>query len=187
MDVDVASILKAIGPGASIIFAAWIFMGFVQQRYDAAVDRYRSMIGSYRSGEVSDTRRVNMRDQISVVKRRCELMHYANVTGLIAAIFFVLTLISAALGMVFTKASLLVYVSVLAMLAGFALVVIAAFCVLIESSIVRRQLVGELLDVPDLADSTGQEAGEIQKHDPHPDLGVRVSNALFKRRGSGSR
>jgi hypothetical protein len=39
--LELSDVLKAIGPAASIIFAAWIFMGFLQQRYDAAVSRYR--------------------------------------------------------------------------------------------------------------------------------------------------
>ena len=34
MSFDVQSFLKAIGPSASIVFADWIFMGFLQQRYD---------------------------------------------------------------------------------------------------------------------------------------------------------
>jgi hypothetical protein len=38
--MDLNEILKNIGPSAAIIFAAWIFMGFLQQRYDAAIDRF---------------------------------------------------------------------------------------------------------------------------------------------------
>lgn len=163
MSIDIGSILKSIGPGASIVFAAWIFMGFVQQRYDAAVDRYRAMTGQYCSGEESGTRQSNLKDQIRTVKRRCELMHYANTTGLLSAILLIFTLITASLGMMFTRISLFVYASAFAMIGGFALVMIAALCVLVESTIVRRQIDGELLDVEDLAQSTGQQAGEISK------------------------
>jgi hypothetical protein len=184
LNIDIASVLKAIGLGASIVFAAWIFMGFVQQRYDAAVDRYRGMTGAYRSSELSETRRGNMRDQIGVAKRRCELMHHATVIGLISAVFLILTLIFAAIGMIFTGASLLVYASTLSMIIGFVLVVVAAFYVLVESSIVRRQLVAELLDVPDLAGTVGEEAGNIGEQGPVADLGARLSHAFFRRRRS---
>jgi hypothetical protein len=47
MTSQLGDILKTIGSSAAIIFAAWIFMGFLQQRYDAAVDRYRSLIASF--------------------------------------------------------------------------------------------------------------------------------------------
>ena len=47
MDFDLSNVLKAIGPTASIVFAAWIFMGFLQQRYDTAVARYQDMIEAF--------------------------------------------------------------------------------------------------------------------------------------------
>lgn len=57
-------------------------MGFPQQRYDSAIERYRSMIDQYRAGGMSDERRGNIRDQVLVHKRLCELMNYANIIGL---------------------------------------------------------------------------------------------------------
>ena len=35
MNFELSDVLKAIGPAASIIFAAWIFTGFLQQRAPA--------------------------------------------------------------------------------------------------------------------------------------------------------
>jgi hypothetical protein len=43
-------ILTAVGPSASIVFAAWISMGYLQQRYSAALERYRSLIEQCRDG-----------------------------------------------------------------------------------------------------------------------------------------
>lgn len=83
MDFQLSDVLKSIGPAASIIFAAWIFMGFLQQRYDTAVARYQAMIENFRSGELSRERRSNIKDQIPMYKRRCELMGRANIIGLV--------------------------------------------------------------------------------------------------------
>jgi hypothetical protein len=44
MTFELKDILTAIGPNASIVFAAWIFMGFLQQRYSVALERYGSLI-----------------------------------------------------------------------------------------------------------------------------------------------
>jgi hypothetical protein len=50
MPFQLSDVLKAIGPTASIIFAAWIFLSFLQTRYDSAVERYRGLLASYRDG-----------------------------------------------------------------------------------------------------------------------------------------
>src|SRR3978361_552843 len=86
MNFELSDVLKAIGPAASIIFAAWIFMGFLQQRYDAAIDRYREVVAQYRLPDMGDVRRANIRDEIARYKRRCELMTTATLVGLVAAI-----------------------------------------------------------------------------------------------------
>lgn len=172
MNFDLTNVLKAIGPAASIIFAAWIFVGFLQQRYNSAVDRYRSAIAQYRDGGMSDERRGNIRDQVSTYKRRCELMNWANIIGVVSAILLILTLITGELDIIFPNASPLKYISAGSALAGFALVIVASVLVVIESTITHRQLDSELLDVPDLARTTGQKAGDIT-HQKRRGLGGR--------------
>ena len=44
MDFELKDLLEAIGPNATLIFAAWIFLSFLQQRYTAAYDRYRALV-----------------------------------------------------------------------------------------------------------------------------------------------
>jgi hypothetical protein len=66
--LELPDVQKAIGPAASIILAAWIFMGFLQQRYDAAVSRYRQAINDFRFGNHASDRRDNIRDQIFAVR-----------------------------------------------------------------------------------------------------------------------
>ena len=161
MDLDLTNILKVIGPAASIIFAAWIFMGFLQTRYDAAIDRYRELIDKYRTSELSGSRKANMRDQIVCYKRRCELMSYANIIGLISAIMLITTLIAGGMSLALPDIALFKYVSAGLALLGFLLVIAATIIVIREGMITQRQIYSELLDVPDLAEGVGQEAGNI--------------------------
>ena len=166
MNFDLADVLKLIGPSASIIFAAWIFMGFLQTRYDAAVERYRSMIGECRSESgISDARRSNIREQLATYQRRCLLMNQACNVGLVSAILLILTLIAGELDIIFTGFHLFKYVSALAALGGFALVIVAAALVLFESSLSRQQLDKELLDVPDLAEAVSPTRQQSSNED----------------------
>ena len=162
MEFTLPDLFKAIGPTASIIFAAWIFMGFLQSRYDAAVERYREMIGKFRDVDQTRDRRGNAKDQIMRYKRRCELMNYACVTGLISAIMLLLTLIAGALDVIAPGFAILKYISAGAALLGFTLVIAAAALVIVESVISFRQLSEELLDVPELAHATGQQPGSVR-------------------------
>lgn len=161
MNLDLANILKVIGPAASIIFAAWIFMGFLQVRYDSATDRYRELIEKYRTAEVSKSRKANMKDQILHYKRRCELMGYANIIGLTSANLLTITLISGGLSLAFPDDNIFKYVSLCLALIGLLLVIVATIIVMREGLITNRQIYNELLDIPDLAEGVGQEAGNI--------------------------
>lgn len=161
MNIDLPNILKAIGPAASIVFAAWIFMGFLQQRYDSAVERYRDMVEKCRNGDVPDMRRDNIEDQVLAFRHRCELMAHANLVGLISAMLLILTLILGELDIIFPDVKILAYLGAGSALIGFALVIVAAGFVVREGFITRRQLISELLDVPDLAKGTGRSPGAI--------------------------
>jgi hypothetical protein len=93
MNLDLANVLKVIGPAASLIFAAWIFVGFLQTRYDAAVERYRDIIETYRTSDLSGSRKSNMIDQIVHYKRHCELMSRATGCRLVSEILLIFTLL----------------------------------------------------------------------------------------------
>ena len=62
--------IQAVGPAASLIFAAWIFLSFLQQRYASAYQLYRTLV---------------------------DRMRRASNIGLIAAILLIVALIAAAL------------------------------------------------------------------------------------------
>ena len=161
MNFDLANVLKVVGPNSALIFAAWIFMGFLQQRYIAALDRYRSLISSYRDGGLNETRAQNVSDQILLYKVRCELMRKATNLGLIAAILLILTLIGGAIDAIFKSAAPVKYMSTMCALGGLALIILAAVLVIKENTIIQRAIDSELLDVPELARGSGQKPGTI--------------------------
>jgi hypothetical protein len=152
--IKLTDVLEAIGPNASIVFAAWIFMGFLQQRYDSAADRYRGAVGDFRSSDHEDERARNLKDQIVTYRHRCQLMTRATLLGLIAAMLLIASLIFGALSVLLPDVTLITVCGVFTSIAGFVLVIAAALIVVMEGKIVRRQIDDELRDVPELANLT---------------------------------
>jgi uncharacterized membrane protein YraQ (UPF0718 family) len=160
--VELGDVLKAIGPNAAIVFAAWIFMGFLQQRYDSAVDRYREAVGDYRSNDHPEERAGNLRDQILTYVRRCRLMGWATLVGLLAAILLIGSLILGAIDVIVPHNPLVAGAGIATLVGGFVLVIAAAVIVIAEGRIVHRQLQDELRDVPDLADQAGRGGRSVR-------------------------
>ncbi len=153
-------VLQAIGPNASIIFAAWIFMGFLQQRYDAATDRYRSAVGDYRSEAHEGNRASNLKRQVLAYRRRCKLMTWATLIGLVAAILLISSLIFGAVNAIVPNVTIVTASGTVAAIGGFVLVIIATLIVIVEGRVVSRQIDDELRDVPELARNAMQRDGE---------------------------
>ena len=78
MDFDLKDVLEAIGPSAALVFASCIFLGFLEQRYVAAYERFRKLVEQYRANQSSKTRHQNLRDQIRLDRVRCDQMRTAN-------------------------------------------------------------------------------------------------------------
>jgi len=157
--VHLGDVLKAIGPNASIVFAAWIFMGFLQQRYDAALGRYQQAVGDYRSEAHDAGRANNLKAQVLAYRRRCRLMSRASLIGLVAAILLISALIFGALDVIAPAATITV-LGITTAIGGFVLVIVAAIIVIFEGRIVIRQIDDELRDVPNLADQAGDGVGK---------------------------
>lgn len=160
---QLADVLKAIGPNAAIIFAAWIFMGFLQQRYDNAIDRYREVVGDYRSNDHDPERADNLKDQVLTYLHRCELMSHATLVGLIAAILLIASLILGAVDVLLPGSAAVGIAGIAASLGGFALVIVAAALVVTEGRIVHRQILDELRDVPDLRDEAKARGQRVRR------------------------
>ncbi|RDE07067.1 DUF2721 domain-containing protein [Sphingomonas aracearum] len=165
--MQLADFLKAIGPNASIVFASWIFMGFLQQRYDGAVNRYREAVGDYRSNEHGRDRGENLMDQVTAYHRRCRLMEAATLVGLCAAILLILSLLIGGLDVLVPHVPAIAVAGVASASLGLALVIVAAAIVIWEGVLIRRQLNNELRDLPDLAHRTGNNAGSVLSGERH--------------------
>ena len=147
---ELKDILDAVGPTASIVFASWIFMSLLQQRYSSAYDRYRELVNSYREG-LEGKRKEIIKDQILLYRRRIRYMRYATNLGLCAAILLILSLMLGATesmgGPDFIK-----YVGAACVFAGLLLVIAAAVLVMIENLMIVAAVDGELADIAELRD-----------------------------------
>jgi hypothetical protein len=105
-DFDLKDLLQAVGPTASLIFAAWIFLSYLQARYTAAYQLYRSLIAEFRSHHEPDERRASLHAQIREYRRRCELMRRATNIGVASAIVLISALISGEIGTMYDMGEL---------------------------------------------------------------------------------
>jgi len=153
--VQLSDVLKAIGPNASIVFAAWIFMGFLQQRYDSALGRYQTAVGDYRSNKHDVSRADNLKAQVLAYRHRCRLMSRASLIGLVAAVLLISSLIFGALDVLVPSNPAITTCGTAAAIAGFILVIVAALIVIAEGRVVERQIDDELRDVANLAANAG--------------------------------
>jgi hypothetical protein len=163
MHINVGDIFKAVGPAASIIFAAWIFVSFLQVRYDSAVERYLDMIKQYRGNEVSASRRDLLKEEILTYRRRCALMNMASVAGLTSAIILVLSLVSGVVVLVFPALTAVGTLCILLAVLGFLTIIFATAIVMVEGSIIHTQLERQLLDLPEIAEQGRADNSEKPK------------------------
>ena len=147
MHFQLSDVLKAIGPTASIIFAAWIFLSFLQSRYDAALARYRELLGEHRKGEDAE-RAGSAKREIEVYARRCTIMSWAVTLGLVSAILFLVTLIGGALDVIFPRTAAITLIASTTGVAGFTLVIVAAGFVIVDNIGAPGQIRQELDGAP---------------------------------------
>jgi hypothetical protein len=150
MGFQLKDFLDAVGPPASLIFAAWIFLSVLQQRYSDAYERYRALVQQYREPGHGERRRESVKHQILLYLRRCEQMRRATNIGVVAAMLLILALMTAGVDVVVGSTAPTRYaVAVLALL-GLALVIVAAGYMVFENTLVRQALSGEPDDIPEL-------------------------------------
>lgn len=156
MDFQLKDVLGAIGPNASMIFASWIFMTFLESRYSNAYNRYRMLIDDYRNG-LEGKRKDIIRDEIHVYRRRIDTMRQATNLGMYAAIMLISSLIVGALDAIFGSPAVLKYVGTVLSVGGLLLVIWSATKVVHENTLIRQAIGGEVKDIPELADDAGEQ------------------------------
>src|SRR4051812_13232285 len=141
--------LEAIGPSASLIFASWIFLSFLQTRYTSAYDRYRSLIEERRQNlkkapdegvTDEDPHQRSLAGQIALYRRRCEHMRLATNFGVIAAILLIVTILCGGLQVLAPQAGVVRLVGAATAVGGLSLLIAAAAFVLFENSLIRHAM-----------------------------------------------
>jgi uncharacterized membrane protein len=155
MDFQLKDVLGAIGPNASMIFASWIFMTFLESRYSNAYNRYRMLIDSYRDG-LDGKRKDIIREEIRVYRQRIDTMRQATNLGMYAAIMLISSLIVGALDAMFGSPALMKYLGTVLAIGGLLLVIWSATKVVHENTLIRQAIGGEVKDIPELADDAGE-------------------------------
>jgi hypothetical protein len=164
MDFQLKDVLEMLGPNAGLMFAAWIFLQFVQSRYIASYEDYRALIDRYRSQAPDDPRRRSVADEILVHRRRCTQMRRATNFGAASAMALTGSLVAAALTSML-HADFLKYVSAPLAIIGLLLVLVAAVLVYKENNELQAAMDRELSDVPDLRKHL-QPGGKALQHSP---------------------
>ena len=151
MDFELKDLLEALGPNAALIFAAWIFLSFLQQRYSNAYSRYRELIEAYRHGDRETPHMRSVRRQVHLYKERCQQMRAATTIGVWAAILIMVALIAGAFSVMFGENAVFKLVGSAGVIVGLALVIAAAAYVLRENRSIQEAIDDEPADLPELA------------------------------------
>jgi hypothetical protein len=161
MTFQFKDVLNAIGPTAGLIFAAWIFLSFLQTRYSESYERYRALINEYRNYKNdtrSDPHQASVASQILLYKRRCGQMRAATNIGVVAAMFLILTIILGVFQVVLPQMTWIKYIGLLSSLFGLILLIAASRFVLLENTLIQKAIDDEVSDLQNLEEAS-------QKHE----------------------
>lgn len=157
MEFQLKDLLNAVGPPASLVFAAWIFLSYLQARYSAAAQRYRELTNDFRNNEDS-RRHDSVRRQISIYRKRCRWMWMATNTGVVSAVLLLSTLVMGALDVVFPAHRAIANAAAAAAVLGLLLVIAAAVMVLVENAVFGAAMEDELTDMPEFKSGESDSA-----------------------------
>ena len=163
MDFELKDVLGALGPNAALVFASWIFMGFLQSRYSDSYNRYRTLINDVREEKAKGKRQETLRDEIVLYRKRIDYMRKATDLGLYAAMLLLATLIAGALSAMLANPPWLKYVGAIMPIVGLALIIWSAGLVVIENKMIKMPLDRETDDLPQFGhgrDDTGARDGQ---------------------------
>ncbi|HTL11530.1 MAG TPA: DUF2721 domain-containing protein [Bdellovibrionota bacterium] len=142
MEFTFQNFLMTVGPTASLIFASWAFLIFVQMRSSSAYGDYRNLHHEHRTSGSESHRETGVRPVV-LHKRRCQQIGGAIQAGVLAALLFTVTLFCGALEVMVSGSQGLKYIGSISTLLGLVLLVGAAGLVVSESVLARRAIAGE--------------------------------------------
>lgn len=164
MSFQLKDVLQTAGPTASLIFASWIFLQLLGQKYVSAFDRYRQLVAEYRTSSGNDARREHLGEQIPLYKRRCEQMQRATVIGVIASMLLIFVLLAGTIETIAgDEIGWLKWAGAGAAVGGLGLLLYAASYLILENRHVIDALHSEVKDLPDVADRANVK-GDGERH-----------------------
>jgi hypothetical protein len=166
MDFELKDVIQAVGPNASLVFASWIFMSFLESRYSNAYTLYRKMIDDLRENKAEGPRRKTIHDEIVLYRQRLNRMRLATNLGLYAAILLLGTLILSGLNVVFGSPAFLKYIGVVCVVVGLALIMWSASLVIIENKLLKMPLDRDGDDIEELREA-GKPARQPARAEAH--------------------
>jgi hypothetical protein len=150
MNFKMKDVLDAVGPSASLVFASWIFLSFLQQRYVAAFQTFRSLVDAYRKGEIPEIRQAALEAQVRQYRKRCDWMRWATNIGVVSAICFLVTLLDGLAAVFWPDAPLVRWSGAVSAGLGFVLVIVSAVLTFFENTASAAALDDEVRDLQSL-------------------------------------
>lgn len=78
MELNIKEVLNTAGPTMRLVFASWIFLQHVNQRYSASHGRSRALISELRNHANQDVRHLSIQQQALKYKRRRQCLRTAT-------------------------------------------------------------------------------------------------------------
>jgi hypothetical protein len=151
VQIDLLAILNAVGPSATLSFASWWFLSFLQGRYASSYDRYRALIDEFRQNrDATDPHHESTGAQVRLYRKRVEQMRLATTGGIIASMLLVVTTLTGALVAMIPQLSSLRYLGAATMVLGLVTLLVAASFVIRENTLIRHAMDSEISDLPEL-------------------------------------
>jgi hypothetical protein len=150
MSIQMKDVLQAAGPSASLVFASWIFLSFLQQRYVAAFQTFRALVDAYRKGSENAVRLDALESQIRQYRRRCDWMRWSTNIGVVSALCFLATLLCGLVAVILPDPAAVGTAGAVLCSAGFVLVMVSAVFTIVENSLSATALDDEVRDMDSL-------------------------------------
>ncbi|MDB5390010.1 MAG: conserved rane protein of unknown function, partial [Planctomycetaceae bacterium] len=125
MKLDLKLILDTAGPTATLVFASWIFLQYLNQRFADASLRYRELLSEFREHSDHDVRHRSLQEQILRYRTRCGRLGRATGLGLFAAFFLLATLLLCITSMASHQPLILSLASLICSVIGITLLIVS--------------------------------------------------------------
>jgi hypothetical protein len=144
VEVDLKDVLNAAGPTATLLFASWIFLGYLNSRLSDSQKRFND----------HDARHKSIYDQIKQNRKRCDLLFLATNDALRGAYFMFATIATGIISIATQQPPWLCIFNLCCALSGLVFLVLSVGKALAENKLLHQSITSEVADVPEFADKS---------------------------------